>query len=81
MAIEVVSPGMKLPQREADHSLVSVSRVKNRWSFISIRSFFFMAVCLYLFHLSISACIGQRLDKCVFSSNCLREGMKGKEYK
>jgi len=33
MGTEVLSPGVKLPGREANHSLASNDEVKNAWSY------------------------------------------------
>jgi hypothetical protein len=41
-----LSPGVKLPGREADHSPPSSAEVKNAWSYTSTSPFVFIAWCL-----------------------------------
>jgi hypothetical protein len=38
-----VSPGLKRPEREADHSPVSSSKIKNAWSHTSVFPHIFLA--------------------------------------
>jgi hypothetical protein len=41
-----ISPGVKRPGREADHSSLSSAKVKNAWSYTSTSPYAFMAWCL-----------------------------------
>jgi hypothetical protein len=43
---EGLSPGIKRPGREADHSTPSSAEVKNVWSYTSTLQYIFMAWCL-----------------------------------
>jgi hypothetical protein len=42
----VLSPGVKRPRREADHSPATSAEVKNAWSYTSTPQYVFMAWCL-----------------------------------
>jgi hypothetical protein len=43
---EALSPSLKRPGREADHSLPSSADIKNTWSYTSTPSYAFMVGCL-----------------------------------
>jgi hypothetical protein len=43
---EALSPGVKRPGREADHSPPTSAEVKNAWSYTSIPQYVFIAWCL-----------------------------------
>jgi hypothetical protein len=45
-----VSPAVKQPKREADHSLLSSAEVKNAWSYTSTPPYVFTAWCFVSSH-------------------------------
>jgi hypothetical protein len=48
-------PGVKPPEREADHSSPSSAEVKNAWSYTSTLSYIFMAWCLVKYRIVFMA--------------------------
>jgi hypothetical protein len=43
---ETLSPGLKLPRREADHSLPTSAEIRNAWTYSSTSPYVLMALCL-----------------------------------
>jgi hypothetical protein len=48
-----LSPGVKRPGREADHSPSPIAEVKNAWSYTSIPPYVFLVWCLVKYRLSL----------------------------